>query len=46
MDKADGNKRGSNLHRFDPPRGLIRLTPLPEPLGTTVFEGVVWSKAA
>ena len=28
------------------PTGLVRFTPLPEQLGTTVFEGVVWTRAA
>jgi len=28
------------------PTGLAHFTPLPEQLGTTVFEGVVWPKAA
>jgi len=27
------------------PTGFVRFTPLPEQLGTTVFEGVVWPKA-
>ena len=28
------------------PTGFARFTPLPEQLGTTVFEGVVWPRAA
>jgi hypothetical protein len=28
------------------PTGFVRFTPLPERLGTTAFEGVVWPKAA